>query len=108
VRVGDQRQPGVGTAIKMQHLAATRPRLPAQPMATPGPTLRDQSRALERLPHIAVRERDAVLPLCDLMKMPDIEPLVARSRYSRNTRSTSASGTRRADGCRPCRSSRPS
>ena len=64
----------------MQEFAQARARLAAAAMPTARAALSDKPGRLEGLLHEAVRQRHLVLPLRDLMGVPDVEAAVAVAR----------------------------
>ena len=65
------------TAIEVQQLPEARAGLAAAAMAAAGLMFGDQARGLERLFHEGVAEAHAVLPAGELMKVADVEALIA-------------------------------
>src|SRR3989475_9419898 len=74
---GHQGEPLVATAIEVQQLPEARAGLAAPAMATARVLFGDQARGLERCLHEGVAEAHAVLPAGQLMKVADIEALIA-------------------------------
>jgi len=74
---GHQGEPLMPTAIEVQQLPEARAGLAAAAMAAAGLMFGDQARGLERLFHEGVAEAHAVLPAGELMKVADVEALIA-------------------------------
>ena len=75
--LGHQGEPLMATAIEVQQLAEARPWLPPTPMAAARPVLDLEPGRLQGLFHERVAEAHAVLPPSELVKVSDVEALVA-------------------------------
>src|SRR5262245_10072360 len=75
--VWHQGEPAMATAVEMQQLAETGPRLPAPAMPAARPLLGHQAGGLQGAFDERVAETHAVVAAGELVKVPDVEPLVA-------------------------------